>query len=45
MCIVAFQKDKTNLLSKRVLDAEQQPAILSVSATALTWFIRYIWFF
>jgi hypothetical protein len=28
MCIVAFYKDKASLLSKRVLDAEQQPVIL-----------------
>ena len=42
MCIVAFYKDKTSLLSKRVLDAEQQPVILSVSVSARTWFIIYI---
>ena len=42
MCIVAFYKDKISLLSKRVLDAEQQPVILSVSVSARTWFIIYI---
>jgi hypothetical protein len=42
MCIVAFYKDKTSLLSKRVLDAEQQLVILSVSVSARTWFIIYI---
>jgi hypothetical protein len=42
MCIIAFYKDKTSLLSKRVLDAEQQPVILSVSVSARTWFIIYI---
>ena len=42
MCIVAFWKDKTSLMSKRALDAEQQPVILSLSASARTWFTRYI---